>query len=142
MSDIATIERDARISRSILWDLQSQFYKKHAVDFWRQRASFTSANTVVISACVDLLINYLIDQRDRFDEQRPIYFVELGTGSGCFAFRFLQEFLSRLSGTAVISKLNVRYVMTDFIPEIVSIWQANPFFAEVCCERKFGFCPI
>lgn len=133
------IEQNVRISKSKLWDLQSQFYKKYGIEFWRERASFTSANTVVVSACVDLLIGYLKDQKAHFDRREPIYFVELGTGSGCFAFRFLKEFLLRVSSNAEISDLNVRYVMTDFIPEIVSIWRSNPFLRSFVDSGSLDF---
>lgn len=133
------IEQNVRISKSKLWDLQSQFYKTHGIKFWRERASFTSANTVVVSACVDLLIGYLQDQQAYFDRQEPIYFVELGTGSGCFAYRFLKEFLLRISSINEIADLNVRYVMTDFIPEIVPIWKSNPFLKRLVDRESLDF---
>ncbi|CAN5275195.1 hypothetical protein BH10CYA1_BH10CYA1_58910 [soil metagenome] len=139
MSNVAIIEPDTRISKSVLWEIQSRFYKKHGIEFWRQRASFTSANTVVVSACVDLMISYLKDQGKHLDPKQPIYFVELGTGSGCFAYRFLKEFFSRLSSAPEISHLNVRYVMTDFIPEIVSIWQSNPFLKPFIDSESLDF---
>ncbi len=139
MSDLAIIERDSRISESLLWDLQDKFYKNHGIEFWRERASFSSANTLVVSASVELLISFLKDQRAYIDSESPIYFVELGTGSGCFAYRFLQEFFLRMSSCPEISNLDVRYVMTDFIPEIISIWRANPFLKTFVDSRKLDF---
>jgi hypothetical protein len=136
---VRTIERDKRLSQSVLWDLQRQFYLNNAIDFWRERASFTSANPVVVSASVDLLFAFLGDCLPFLDARAPIYVIELGTGSGCFAYRFLKQFLPRLRSSAALTKLDIRYVMTDFIPEIVDVWRRNAFLKEFVEDGVLDF---
>jgi SAM-dependent MidA family methyltransferase len=133
------IEQDVRLSRSILWDLQRQFYLENGINFWRERASFTSASTVVVSACVDLLLTYLKERVPHLNSDEPIYLLELGTGSGCFAYRFLKSFVPQKQLIPELANLDVRYVMTDFIPEIVEIWQRNSYLKTFVENRELDF---
>ncbi len=121
------IEQDVRFSRSILWALQRQFYLENGINFWRERASFTSASTVAVSACVDLLLTCLNERVVHINLDAPVYLLELGTGSGCFAYRFLKDFMVQKQTISELTNLDIRYVMTDFIPEIIEIWRCNPY---------------
>lgn len=95
---------------------------------------------LVVSACVDLVVTSLKERLKDIDSRYPIYLIELGSGSGCFAFRFMQELFLQLQSCAELSGLDLRYVMTDFIPEIISVWKDNRFLKSFRERQKLDFC--
>ncbi|MCP4423295.1 MAG: hypothetical protein GY803_02265 [Chloroflexi bacterium] len=57
----------------------------------------------------------------------PIYIVELGAGSGRLAYHFLRQFSPRFQQSTVADR-PIKYVMTDFVPEILDFWRRQERF--------------
>jgi hypothetical protein len=53
--------------------------------------------------------------------------VELGAGSGRLAYHFLHQFHDRLAQSP-LSDLPIKFIMTDFVPEIVDFWVQHELF--------------
>jgi hypothetical protein len=58
-------------------------------------------------------------------DDRPVHLIELGAGSGRFAFLFLKRFLHTLA-SSVLKDLRVKYVMTDAAESNIACWRRHP----------------
>ncbi|MCP5100741.1 MAG: hypothetical protein GY943_34765, partial [Chloroflexi bacterium] len=130
------IAGDQRLSQSLIWEIQRRYFVGSGMQAWQDDVvpSTISSNPVMARAYSQVVLGYLRDcvaaaQRGTFafDPEQPIYIVELGAGSGRLAHHFLHQFHDRLS-QSVLAKLNIKFVMTDFVPEIVAFWQQHPRF--------------
>lgn len=67
------------------------------------------------------------------DRRQPVHIVELGSGSGRFAYSFLKKFLN-LQRNSVLKEVPVKYVMTDFTESNIEHWRRHsslrPFIQE------------
>jgi hypothetical protein len=91
------IERNQRLSRSLLWGLQRRFFEQKGVEAWRQNIvpHYITSNPFIANAYAHLVFGFLRDCQANAllpDPNQPLYIVELGAGSGRFAFRFLKQF--------------------------------------------------
>lgn len=123
------IEQNQRLSRSLLWDLQRRFFEQKGIDAWRQDIvpHYITSNPFIANAYAQVVLGFLRDGHGGsfpFDESQPVYVVELGAGSGRFAFRFLKK-LQRLYARSALSDIQVKYVMTDFARRTIDAWQAH-----------------
>lgn len=132
------VERGQRLSNSILWRLMREFYDQVGVEAWATGVVphlVTSGPRLAWSAS-RVLLGYLRDLCRAQDEfptrkppvlslQEPLYVVELGSGTGRFAFNFLQA-LERLRGAEPFRRVKVCCVMTDFTRRNLEFWQEHP----------------
>src|SRR5262249_39997941 len=82
-------ESPVRLSDSVLWRLQEELYLKRGVEIWRERPSFVTGSTWQSEIAHGLFFSFLLDLEKHLDKSKPLYVIELGAGSGCFAHRFL-----------------------------------------------------
>lgn len=59
------------------------------------------------------------------DHRQPVHIVELGSGSGRFAYSFLKKFLN-LHRNSVLKEIPIKYVMTDFTETNLEYWRTHP----------------
>ena len=120
----ATLEREQRLSDSLLWDLQRRYYREHGIAAWRSGVvpERDTATPALAGAFARVVLGHL---RDRKSTART-YIVELGGGTGRFAHYFLEQLLPRLEAVDAA----VTYVLTDVAPALVAYWRSHPRFAE------------
>src|SRR5687767_11731598 len=101
------LEEGVRLSHSRLWRLQRAFFEQHGIEAWTQGTvpHYITCNTFIADAYAKVVRAYL-GEAARSDDASPIHIVELGAGSGRFAWYFLKRFLP--------SPRPIVYVMTDF----------------------------
>ena len=144
-----TLSKRQRLSQSPLWQFQRDYFETHAIAAIEQNASLEiDANTTAQAIeQAHLVAAFLQDctavtKRHKtdfavFDRTQPIYILEVGAGSGRFAYRFLQCLQSLLAESS-LKKLNVIYVLTDFVPQNLTFWQQHPalqpFLEQGCLE--------
>ena len=130
------IEADKPLSQSLLWQMQRAYFLQNGLKAWQNDVvpSDISSNPVMARAYSQILFGYLRDcfaavQQGEFvlDAGQPINIVEMGAGSGRLAYHFLQTFLPRYQQSPFASQ-PIRYIMTDFVPEILDFWQAHTHF--------------
>jgi tetratricopeptide (TPR) repeat protein len=126
-------EQDQRLSHSMLWELQREFFARQGVEAWRQGTvpHYITSNPFVASAYARVVLGFLRDCQagsPPLDPGQPVYIVELGAGSGRFAFHFLKKFLAVFTRSA-LKHIRVKYVMTDFAEANLDYWQAHPWLA-------------
>ena len=128
------IDADKPLSKSLIWQIQREYFLKNGLKAWQDDIvpSAISINPVMARAYSQVVFGYLRDcfaavQQGAFalDAAQPIYIVELGAGSGRLAHHFLQTFFPRYRESPFAGQ-PIKYVMTDFVPEIVGFWQSHP----------------
>ncbi len=133
------IESRCPISQSTLWSTQKQIYIDEGINIWRDRPSFVTSSSYVADAIAEIAHAYLLESAPRLNLDEPYYFIEIGAGSGCFAYRFLHGLLRRLKTCAVLSTLQVRYLMTDIVPDIVEFWKRNEMLGPLVTNGILDF---
>lgn len=121
------IEQQQRLSQSILWQLQRNFYSHHGIEAWRKGIvpHYVTSNPYIAHAYAQAILGWLRDVVDRLDPEQPVYIVELGAGSGRFAHHFLKIFFTILDDS-VLHDIAVTYIMTDFQQATLDFWSQHP----------------
>ncbi len=132
MADVL-IDPPCRLSDSLLWQIQRCYFEANGLRAWQtdEVPSQISSNPVMARAYSRLVLSFLMAQYppDAPLPNEPVSLVELGAGSGRLAYHFLQEFLPLLADSR-LAELPIRYVLTDFVQEIVDFWRGHPLLAE------------
>jgi hypothetical protein len=115
------VESFNRLSKSRLWSIMSNYFDRAGPESWStyKVPYFVTSNSYIGRTYAQLLAAYVKDI-DR-DDSEPLYVMELGAGSGKFAFHFLQSLVRLMPDNPALSK--VVYLMTDFTEKNVQFWQ-------------------
>ncbi len=138
------VEESKPLSRSLLWQLQRRFFEQHGIDAWRQAIvpHYVTSNPFIADAYARVLFGFLRDWQagspTPLDPSRPVYLIELGAGSGRFAFHFLQSFL-RAYRHSSLGRQRVTYVMTDFAARTLDFWQTHPSLQPLVAQGLLDF---
>jgi tetratricopeptide (TPR) repeat protein len=118
------LESNRRLSESLLWQLQRNFFDLRGVQPWTEGVipNYITSNTYIANAYAKVVFGWLrdwhgverssTDARPPLDYEEPIYIIELGCGLGRFAYLFLNKFLNRLR-LSTLKDLRITYVMSD-----------------------------
>lgn len=123
-----------RLADSGLWDRQRDFYDSDVAGLWGSGAvpHHITGNPVIAHCYARLVVEFLRSLPD--DEAgRPLLLVELGGGSGRFAYlcaRALRELAPTLRFT---------YVVTDFNADRVEAWATHPSYATLVADGYVDF---
>ena len=130
------IAGDQRLSQSILWQIQRHYFQRDGLKAWCEDIvpHTISSNPIMARAYSQTALAYWRDcvvaaQNSTLplDNNQPLYIIELGAGSGRLAYHFLHHFLPQLTQSP-LADLSIKYVMTDFVPEIVDFWRNHARF--------------
>ncbi len=127
------VEQNQRLSHSLLWELQREFFARQGVEAWRQGTvpHYITSNPFIASAYARVVLGFLRDCQagsPPLDPGQPLYILELGAGSGRFAFHFLKKFLAVFTRSP-LKHIRVKYVMTDFAEANLDYWEAHSSLA-------------
>lgn len=119
------LEENQRLSTSCLWQLQRGYFDRQGVHAFRTATvpHYVTNNPALATAYAQVVLGVLRDRRP--SAAQPLTLVELGAGSGRFAFLFLQALFALLAPLGLADTL-VRYVMTDFTGANLSFWRQHP----------------
>jgi hypothetical protein len=122
------IERDARLSSSILWRVQRRYYDRVGIDAWRKNLipSAVTNSPALARAHAEVVLGLLRDGEVVRGE--PLTIVELGAGSGRLGFLFLKTLLDLLARSS-LGEVRIRYVLTDFTESNLAFWREHPALA-------------
>ncbi|WP_437645286.1 hypothetical protein [Sorangium sp. So ce362] len=128
-SEPVVLERAQRLSRSVLWKLQRAYFEKTGIDAWRsgEVPHYITSNAFVAASYARVVTGFLRDvaSAGRRAPGERLTIVELGAGSGRFAYHFLQKLLAE-PRIPLLEGALVRYVMTDVSPANLAFWRAHP----------------
>ena len=130
------IAGDQRLSCSMIWEIQRQYFLRSGMRAWQDDVvpHYISSNPVMARAYSQVVLGYLrdcfaaaTDADFQCDRSQPFYIVELGAGSGRLAHHFLHQFHTLLARSP-FADLSFKYVLTDFVPQILDFWQKHARF--------------
>ena len=136
-----------RFAESSIWDMQRDYFQRQGIAAWSQGQvpHYVTSHPFMARCYAQLVLGFWRDIQRKMDAStlpekntQPLYIIELGAGSGRFAYHFLQQFfehLDALGGTPP----HVCYVMTDFSQTILDSWQANPKFRPFIQQKRLDF---
>ena len=125
----STTENCVPFSQSKLWDMQSVFYKEAGIDAWNNKIPYKITNNLTIAhAHANVIMRFFQEyasQQCPVPSPTPFIIVELGAGSGMFAFYLLKELLE-LRTHLNRPDLTFKYIMTDFSAKNIAYWRNHP----------------
>jgi len=135
-----------RLSQSSLWERQQDFFLREGAGIWTRNLvpRYITTNPFIARAYAEVVAAYLEDCGEaEGSREAPAYIVELGAGSGEFAFHFLRHF-TRLHSESPGGS-GFRYVMTDISQSTIGYWrthkQLRPFVeAGILDFAEFNAC--
>ncbi|MCF8468042.1 MAG: hypothetical protein K9G33_11610 [Sneathiella sp.] len=117
------------LSQSLIWDLQRDYYRRMGVDAWQPNAvpNYVTTNPFIARSYAQVIDGFFMDfgKTGSSRKAEPHYIIELGAGSGRFAYGFLKHYFSE-SETAVRPKREIVYVMTDISEANIEFWRIHP----------------
>jgi hypothetical protein len=129
-----------RLSRSVLWSRQQQFYEEQGASAFFSGAVPSHVTTsAAIAAGYARVIRGL--QQDCFrqgDPQAPLYVVELGAGSARLAWKLLGK-LEALEQIAPTGGPPVRYILTDVAESNLRASMAHPLLRPLIASGRIDF---
>jgi hypothetical protein len=143
--DLIEIEPSGALSSSSLWAAQRRYFHRQGIGAWGSGTvpHYVTNNPRLAHAYAEVVLGWMRDCRAAsspafpshrpLDPKQPVTIVELGAGSGRFAYLFLRAIRAMLEDSP-FSHLPLRYVMTDFTETNVSFWRSHdalqPFVRE------------
>jgi tetratricopeptide (TPR) repeat protein len=130
------LEEKRRLSNSLIWGLQRDFYGKKAEKAWLTDKTpyYVTSNTLIAKAYARVIAGFLRDCAAAtppfgpLDPKAPVYILEVAGGSGKFGFLFLKKLLALKKEIPELAGLNLRYVMTDLVPANLEAWRSRDRF--------------
>lgn len=123
------VAQGERLSHSALWTLQRAYFNQVGVNAWRSGRvpHYITSNPFIAAAYARVVTAFLRDlaAATSCSANEPLTIVELGAGSGRFAFHFLQKLLAE-PRPALLRGVPFRYVMTDVSPANLAFWREHP----------------
>lgn len=130
MASNIPLEKDATLSSSMIWNLQQQAYQQFGIDAWSKKGVpfYITSNPYTVHQYVKIAFAYVQDllKNQVLDFNHPLYFFDLGAGSGRFSYLFLKELLKYLDDFN-LKQVKICLVMTDIAQKNISFWQHNPY---------------
>lgn len=130
---VIVLEEGRRLSQSMLWDIQRNYFEREGVEAWRQGTvpHYITSNAFIADVYARILLGFMRDCREadgsgwpRYDRGKPIYVVELGCGHGRFAYHLLKKLHARQQRSS-LAEMPFTYVMTDLCERNVRYWQSH-----------------
>lgn len=139
------LEEGQLLSRSKLWTLLKQMYEDQALNAWQGIGTpfYLTSTPLLAHGWADLAFQFFRELHESgLDGPQPWTLMEVGAGSGRFAYLFLCHFekLHR----AYFSSKNMhehpwRYLMFDISPPMVEFWRTHPYFARFLKAGNLDF---
>jgi tetratricopeptide (TPR) repeat protein len=130
------LEEKKRLSNSLIWRLQRDFYGQKGEEAWLTGRTpfYVTSNAFIASAYARVIAGFLRDcagaksDLGPLDPKAPVYILEVAAGSGKFGFLFLKKLLALKQRIPLLAGLNFRYVMTDLVPANLKAWRSRERF--------------
>ena len=135
------IEQNKCLSKSILWQLQRDYFDREGVNAWSGYVPyFVTSNTYIANCYANIVVNFFRDCLDKDPDtaKHPFYILELGTGSGQLSFYVLKR-IKEICAQLQLNHVKFTYVMTDFTESNLQFWQSQPALKKFVDEGVLDF---
>lgn len=135
-----SLEERERLSCSVIWRLQRNYFEHQGIEAWSSGTvpHHITSSAFIADAYANVVFGFLRDCVRKHDPRQPIYIVELGSGSGRFAYLFLKRLLAKQNGS-VLKDIPVKYVMTDFTQQNLEYLRKHAHFQRFIDEGLLDF---
>jgi hypothetical protein len=132
----AVLEKRERLSGSLLWRLQRAFFNQNGLGAWSEGIvpHYVTSNPRMAAAYARLALGFL-QTHSRLSTRQHVYIVELGAGSGRFAYRFLKK----LRALQPAHGPRLTYVITDIAERTLDALQAHPSLRPLVEDGSLDF---
>ncbi len=122
-----TLESGKYFSESMIWDLQKKFYCESGIDAWLDVPSEVTSNPYIANAYAKIIVAFIRDiiAKDPAAIQHPFYIMELGAGTGKFAF-YANKRIQELLAQAGLEKIKIRYIICDIVEKNIEFLKWHP----------------
>jgi hypothetical protein len=126
---VRVLERPVRLSQSAIWRLQRDYFEERGVRAWASGDVPHAAtnNPALARSYVQVFEGLAADAAaghfGDFDPHEPLYVIELGAGSGGFAYHFLSALDPDVLPARPV------YVLTDLAASNLHFWRDHPKLA-------------
>jgi hypothetical protein len=127
------IEKNVRLSNSLLWELQKKAYTHFGPEAWQKKnvPFYLTSNPLIARQYAQIVVGFFRDCLAlrsflSIDLQKTFYILDLGAGTGRFAYLVLNELFKMLATLKLPFK--IRYIMTDLVEENIQFWKNHPYF--------------
>ena len=122
------LDNDVSLSRSCIWRISRDFYGERGLRAWTQDRipEYITNNPLIAEVYARVVLGFMEDCELLGDARDlpPLKVLELGAGSGKFAYLFLRHIQSLLSARGLGFE-RLRYCMTYSSKTLVHSWSAN-----------------
>jgi SAM-dependent methyltransferase len=115
------------LSKSPIWDIQRAYFEQMGMDAWKPGnvPNYITTNPFIAQAYARIVDGFFQDYgeaKSRGSRANKHYILEIGAGSGRFAYGFLKYFYREAE---MLRRKNIQivYVMTDISPATIKFWQ-------------------
>ena len=149
--EVCVLDKGKPLSQSILCKLQRNFFEGQGIEAWRQGTvpHYITSNPFIANAYAKVVFGFIRDCNavsgdsvndsfPPFDPNQPLYIIELGSGSGRFAYHFLKKYIG-LYRSSVLKDIPFKYVMTDFSEKNVDFWREHQSLKPLVEEGVLDF---
>ena len=129
--DYYEIESITPFSKSLIWQLNRDYYQDRGVAAWSEDAvphNMTS-NSKVGKIYAELILAFLTDLSSKGKTEETVYILELGAGHGRLAFHILKH-LEKLEPVLGIKLPPYCYIVSDIVEKNLTFFQDHPQFQE------------
>lgn len=125
------------VSQSGLWKIQRDYYQRLGVAAWDDKTPYHLTNSQVFTdTYADLIVAYLRDYPP--DLSRTFYLLELGSGTGRFAYQLVRDLDRKLAYFDEFKNLRFCLVLSDIVRDNLEFWQGHPKLIEL--DERVDFC--
>jgi tetratricopeptide (TPR) repeat protein len=136
------LEERARLSESVLWKLQREYFQRAGIGAWSGGTvpHYITSNAALADASADVVFGFLCDYRGSASvlDGNRVNIIELGGGAGRFAYLFLKALHARWAESPGRAA-PFRYLVTDFVRENVEFCRSHPGFQNFIDQRLLDF---
>lgn len=135
------LETAVPLSQSVIWQLQREFYVQRGLKVWAEDRvpNFITNNPFIAETYARVVLAFLEDcVLMGLAPGMPLRVLELGAGTGKFAYLFLRH-LSALLHAKGLALGAFRYCLTDCSCDSIASWRANNYLAEFVKQGIFDF---
>ena len=113
---------------SVLWKMQSLYFEENGIDAWKngEVPHYVTSNPLIANACARMAWAFMVDCGAGRSTEDPVTILEIGGGSGTFAFHFIRRLVEFCRQRNLAPSSVFRYVLSDIAEANIESWLRHP----------------
>jgi tetratricopeptide (TPR) repeat protein len=145
--ETTVLETRVPLSQSVIWQRQRDFYARRGLKAWTEDLvpSYITNNPFIAEIYAAIVAAFIDDCQAQargealpISPENPLRILELGAGTGKFAYLFLLQ-LTELLRERQMAPESVRYCMADCSDDLLAAWRSNRYLAKFVASGALEF---